>query len=94
VHVVIVGFGLTPTPAKAIVTYDEADNGSAITHNARNINAYLVDGPDVVLQSRGDPLSAVPPMNKGSQPTDGGHLILEEAARASCWPQTRLRKGG
>ncbi len=82
VHVVIVGFGRESAASKMLVTYDEAEDGAAIALPARNINAYLVDGPDVVLESRGEPLSAVPPMNKGSQPTDGGHLILDEAERS------------
>jgi len=83
VHVVIVGFGLKARSDRVLVSYDENADGSAVGHAANNINAYLVDGPDVVLESRGNPLSTVPPMNKGSQPTDGGHLVLDEAERTA-----------
>ena len=35
--------------------------------------------PNVFIQSRGKPLSSnMPTMSKGSQPTDGGNLILSE----------------
>lgn len=78
VHVVIIGFGHAPIVPGMLISYDETDDGSAVAHDARNINAYLIDGANVILESRGNPLSAIPPMNKGSQPTDGGNLILEE----------------
>ena len=46
---------------------------------ARNINGYLADGPNSTLRNRSNPLSPVlPEMLKGSQPTDGGGLILEK----------------
>jgi type I restriction-modification system DNA methylase subunit len=78
VHVVIVGFSLTDRKPKTIVTYDESESEDGVAHTASNINAYLIDGPDVVLESRAEPIDpAIPPMNKGSQPTDGGHLILD-----------------
>ncbi|HMK55325.1 MAG TPA: type IIL restriction-modification enzyme MmeI, partial [Dissulfurispiraceae bacterium] len=38
----------------------------------------LVDAPDIVLPSRTDPQPGIPQMKKGSQPTDGGFLILTE----------------
>ncbi len=44
---------------------------------ATNINGYLIDGPNIEVESRATPLCDVPPMNKGSQPTDGGFLIIE-----------------
>ena len=78
VHVVIVGFALADRFPKSIVTYDEDDTHDGTMHDAKGINAYLIDAPDVVLESRGDPIDPrISPMNKGSQPTDGGHLILD-----------------
>lgn len=82
VHVVIVGFSLSDRTPKAIVVYDEPGGPAGITHDAKNINAYLVDGPDVVLDSRSSPLdSSWPTMNKGSQPTDGGNFVLSDEER-------------
>lgn len=45
---------------------------------ASNINAYLLDGADVFVESRGSPHNCqLPPMLTGSVPNDGGHLILD-----------------
>ncbi|QMV86077.1 class I SAM-dependent DNA methyltransferase [Corynebacterium hindlerae] len=44
---------------------------------ASNINPYLVDAPDVIVERHSSPLSKqLPDMLFGSKPTDGGHLIL------------------
>ena len=42
-----------------------------------NINAYLLNAPNVIVEPRNKSLYAVPPMIVGSCPTDGGNLILE-----------------
>ena len=45
---------------------------------AKNINAYLVDAPNLFVKKRSTPLSEwVPKVTKGSQPTDGGNLVVE-----------------
>ena len=42
-----------------------------------NINAYLISGEDTFVTAQGKALSSsLPKMTKGSQPTDGGNLIL------------------
>jgi len=69
VHCVIVGFSIGKSGEKVIY-----DGEEKIT--AANINAYLVDAPNVLIQSRGKPICDVPPMTKGNQPSDGGNLIL------------------
>ena len=43
---------------------------------ATNINAYLLDGPDVFIASKGKAICEVPPMVYGNKPTDGGFLFL------------------
>ncbi|MBR1578965.1 MAG: hypothetical protein IJ668_00475, partial [Selenomonadaceae bacterium] len=43
---------------------------------ADNINAYLLDAPNVFVGHRSKPLCDVPRMIKGSQPTDGGNLLF------------------
>ncbi len=76
VHCVIVGFTMHPIPGRK--TLYCGDTVLAATH----INGYLVDAPAVYIQSRGTPLTAaLPPMAKGSQPTDGGQLFLNEEER-------------
>ena len=46
---------------------------------AENINAYLIDAPDVFVDNRNKPLCDVPLMTTGNRPADGGHLIIEDA---------------
>ncbi len=50
---------------------------SNIRKEVGNINGYLVDGPNIALERRSTPLSALPKMVRGSMPSDGGGLILE-----------------
>ncbi len=77
VHCVIIGFALHDTDCKTIYDYPDI-NGVPHARKAYNINPYLVDAPDMLLPSRTDPLPDIPQMKKGSQPTDGGFLILDE----------------
>ena len=69
VHCVIVGFSNVNVPK---VIYDNDKQKIA-----DNINAYLIDAPDVYIESRKHPLYDVPEMVTGNRPADGGHLIIE-----------------
>lgn len=70
VHCVIVGFSVTPSQSKKrLYTSDRVQI-------VENINAYLLNAPDIFVDRRAKPLCAVPEMCKGSQPTDGGNLLL------------------
>ncbi len=42
----------------------------------KNINAYLVNGGDIIVEKRQTPLSLLSPMATGNIPYDGGNLIL------------------
>lgn len=70
VHCVIAGFSTGHSKEKVIY-----DNDEKIT--AKNITPYLVDAPDVFVESRNKPLCDIPQIQKGSQPTDDGNLIVE-----------------
>jgi len=77
VHVVIIGFGLNNQPKKNIFDYDNVPSGQNPTCiEYANISPYLIGGPDLILPSRTEPRPGMPVMKKGSQPTDGGGLIL------------------
>ena len=71
VHCVIVGFTCgIPVETKLLF---ESERGKNVSH----INGYLLDAPDIFIQSRGKVLTkGFPEMSKGSQPTDGGYLLL------------------
>jgi len=52
--------------------------GEDFSLTASNINAYLVDGADLFVESHPAPQSqSLPPMQTGSVPNDGGNLILD-----------------
>lgn len=77
VHCVIIGFGCFDITKKRLFEYDKID-GEPHELIVDNINGYLVDASDIILPARGKPISPRPLMSKGSQPTDGGHLLLSE----------------
>ena len=68
VHCVIIGFSRVNVPK---VIYDN-DKHKVV----ENINAYLIDAPNVYLESRTTPLCDVPQMSSGGKPVEGGFLIL------------------
>ena len=75
VHCVIISFAVKSHRKKFI--YDGEDKIPA-----SNINGYLQDAPNVYIEKRKIPIqNFVPRMTKGSQPTDGGHLLLSEVER-------------
>jgi hypothetical protein len=76
VHVVIIGFSLEEKieSLRDLWTYSDI-RGVPKLQQVKSINAYLVDAPEVIIESRSKPInSEVSPMLKGSGPTDGGFL--------------------
>ena len=71
VHCVIIGFGMQERSEKYIFENDTRNN-------AGNINAYLVDAPNVFIESRKKPLCAVPEIGIGNKPIDGGFYLFTE----------------
>ena len=86
VHCVIIGFSSQyNTMIKSRFIYE--DKGFII---ADNISPYLLNAPTIFIDKRKTPLSDIPQMCKGSQPTDGGNLILstvEREAIIKCNPE-------
>jgi hypothetical protein len=84
VHVVIIGFSREENLDSLLNLWTYSDiRGTPQLHQVKQINAYLVDAPEVIIDSRSKPInSEVSPMLKGSGPTDGGFLsdISAEAA--------------
>ena len=71
VHCVIIGFAMFDRETKFIYM------GNAKTE-VKQINAYLCDAPNVLVQSRNKPLCDIPKMIYGNKPADGGFLIIED----------------
>jgi len=79
VHCVIMGFGLKEPSSYRLFDYGDNIQGEPIEYKATQINPYLVDAPTVLINKRSKPLNPnTPEMTKGSQPTDGGNLLLSE----------------
>ena len=76
VHCVIIGFSTDLSSMRSVIF-----DSSGEAHKAKNINAYLVDAPFAVIESRSKPLCVVPELTKGNQPTDDGNLILSVEER-------------
>lgn len=75
VHCVIIGFCVGEySGEKSIFT----DN---VRKPVKELNPYIVEAPNVLIESRGKPLCDVPIMTAGNKPSDGGHLILTEEER-------------
>jgi hypothetical protein len=55
--------------------------GEGRSRIVRNINYYLVDGPDVIVQTSSNPISALPKLITGNAAYDGGNLFLTELER-------------
>lgn len=71
VHCVIIGFAKFNRNEKYIYDGD-------YKKKAKNINYYLVDGANIIVESRNKPLCNVPQMIYGNKPADGGALIIED----------------
>ncbi|MHB1074424.1 class I SAM-dependent DNA methyltransferase [Thiobacillus sp.] len=82
VHCVIVGFGLGNVIQKTIYEYADI-KGEPHALPAANINPYLVDAPDVVLDNRRTPICAVPEIGIGNKPIDGGHYLFTDDEKAA-----------
>lgn len=52
-------------------------NGKVVK-KVKNINPYLVEGPNIFISRMSTSISGFPRMIKGSIPADGGYLILDE----------------
>jgi hypothetical protein len=72
VHCVIVGFSTQESAEKVIYSGERK-------RTVLNINPYLVDAPDVFVESRNTAICDVPMMVYGNKPTDGGHLFFDTA---------------
>lgn len=77
VYCVIVGFANFDTSKKLLFEYPDI-KGEPIEIAAKNINPYLVDAKDILIQKESKPICSVPKISKGNQPTEGGNLIMNE----------------
>ena len=78
VHCVIVGFTKNESARKQLWDYPSVKGDPVAVPVEQGINAYLVDGVNVLVGKTMKPISPLlPTVVRGSQPTDGGNLIVE-----------------
>lgn len=74
VHCVIVGFSFQQSTPRYLFDGDRRIE-------AKNINAYLIEAPNVFVGSRPKPLCDVPDIGIGNKPIDGGFYLFSEEER-------------
>ena len=72
VHCVIVGFSSAPN------TKQKQLYSSERLLLVDNINAYLLNAPNIFIESRNKPVSNVPEILKGSSPVDDGNFFFDQ----------------
>ena len=86
VHCIIVGFSYHKSLNSRL--FDSLGNVKLV----ENINQYLTDAPTVIIESRSNPLCAVPHIRFGSMPRDGGGFILNESEKDELIAREPLSK--
>ena len=77
VHCVIIGFGLQNIAEKTIYEYEDI-KGEPHAIKANNINPYLIDASNLVLDNISNPICSVPKLIEGITPLDNGILSFAE----------------
>lgn len=70
VHCVIIGFSCLERKTK--ILYDNKPK------KVKNINGFLINADNIIIDNRVKPLSDIPSMDYGNMPNDGGNFILSE----------------
>ena len=78
VHCVIIGFTRNLDVKPRLWNYPRANGEPVEEPVTRRVNAYLVDGANVLVKKRSKPLADLPVARFGTKPADGGHLIVEK----------------
>lgn len=80
VHCVIVGFSYEDIAPKWLFEYEDI-RGESQRIAAKNINPYLVDAPNVVMNNRNTPVCSAPKIGIGNKPIDNGNYLFTEAEK-------------
>ena len=76
VHCVIIGFSVAENTKPKIIFENEHEK-----IEAKNINGYLLDAPDIFIEKRMSPLFGVPPLLTGSQRIDNDEFMFTDAEK-------------
>ena len=76
--VIVIIVGLAHASGRKKRLYSVEPDGSTREKVCNNINPYLVDGPNLVVDAERNPGSDRPAMLFGNMPRDGGHLLVSQ----------------
>jgi hypothetical protein len=74
--VTVVIVGLSNHQVGVHKLYSVSEGGEVVGQVANNINAFLVAGRDINIESSKKPISSIASMDLGNMPKDGGNLLL------------------
>lgn len=77
VYCVIIGYANFDTKSKKLFTYSDI-KGEPSEISVKNINPYLANAEDLIIERRSQPICNVPKMAFGNMPLDGGNLIIDD----------------
>lgn len=75
--VTVIIVGLRNVSAKPKLLFTES-----VAKEVKNVNAYLLDAPNIYVNSLNSSLSKFPIMNFGNMPADGGFLLFSEEEKS------------
>jgi type I restriction-modification system DNA methylase subunit len=81
VHCVIVGFAAFDASEKYVYEYENI-NAEPIALKVKNINPYLVEGNDMYIESRTNPICKVPKMVYGSKIVDDKNFLMTDEEKS------------
>ncbi|WP_298218408.1 DNA methyltransferase, partial [Halothiobacillus sp.] len=71
--------GISRNAVRSRILFSAKDRNEVIAKQVLNINAYLVPGPDIVIQPLRESMTGCAYMDLGNMPKDGGHLLFSES---------------
>jgi len=80
VYCVIIGYANFDTKNKKLFTYSDI-KGEPSEISVKNINPYLANAEDLIIERKSQPICNVPKMAFGNMPLDGGNLIIEDSEK-------------
>ncbi|MFA5805722.1 MAG: DNA methyltransferase [Melioribacteraceae bacterium] len=80
VYCVIIGFAAFETTEKFIYDYETPKSEPHLI-KAKNINPYLVDTENIIIDNREEPICNVPEIFFGSMPNDDGNFLFDDKGK-------------
>ena len=80
VYCVVIGFANYDSSNKRLFLYENI-KGEPHETSVSNINPYLIEGKDMVIGKKQNPICDVPKISFGNMPFDGGHLLLSNSEK-------------